>query len=69
MSVIPGKAADDAIETALLRPSFSHYLHTARTASGALTAIAVGFMSLSFGVMNMGMQTLGDLAREAMRGR
>ena len=52
-----------------VRPTLAEYLQTARTAGAALTAIAVGFVSLSFGMASMGVQTLGELAREAARPR
>ena len=69
MSMLLGKATEETVETvAAMRPVLGQYLQTARTASGAITAIAIGFVSLSFGMATMGVQTLADLAREVVQG-
>ena len=71
MNMLGNKALEavEGLAGGALRPLLAEYLQTARTAAAAVTAIAVGFVSCSFGVSSMGAQALGELAREVARGR
>ena len=48
----------------VVRQLFSEYLQVARIVTSACLAIAIGMVSLSYGIASLGFDTLRDLARE-----
>lgn len=48
----------------VVRQLFSEYLHVGRTVTSACLAIAIGMVSLSYGISALGFDTLTELARE-----
>ena len=46
------------------RQAFHEYLQSARIAASACLAIAIGLVSLSYGIASLGFDTLRELARE-----
>ncbi len=47
---------------------FSEYVHLARIVTSACLAIAIGLVSLSYGIASLGFDTLAEVARELAGG-
>ena len=67
MSIVSTSSLRWVPETMLplvLRQAVNEHLQSARIAASACIAIAIGLVSLSYGIASLGFDTLKDLARE-----
>lgn len=64
VSSTPVRCAANNMLPLVSRQLFQQYLQMARLVAAACLAIAIGLVSLSYGIASLGLDTLADVARE-----